>query len=107
MIRVAHRPSKQESKFTTKSTTRVAKVLAGACKSFGLDPNRYVRTYRPSFKQPNTSDIRATLYLIVLTEDEDGEVDNLFPCDKNDTIARAGAERDTESRFLLKMAGEA
>lgn len=40
MIRVAHRPSKQESKFTTKSTTKVVKVLAGACKSFGLDAGR-------------------------------------------------------------------
>lgn len=40
MIRVAHRPSKQESKFTTKGTTKVAKVLAGACKSFGLDANQ-------------------------------------------------------------------
>lgn len=46
------------------------------------------------------------MYLIVSVEDEDGEVDNLFPCDKNDTIARAGAEHDTESRFLLKIAGE-
>ena len=46
------------------------------------------------------------MYLIVPIEDEDGEVENLFPCDKNDTIARAGAERDTESRFLLKIAGE-
>ena len=45
--------------------------------------------------------------MIISTEDEDGEVENLFPCDRNDTIARAGAERDTESRFLLKMAGEA
>ena len=47
------------------------------------------------------------MYLIVSMEDEDGEVENLFPCDKNDTIGRAGAERDTESRFLLKIAGEA
>lgn len=46
------------------------------------------------------------MYLIVSVEDEDGDVENLFPCDKNDTIARAGAERETESRFLLKMAGE-
>ena len=46
------------------------------------------------------------MYLIVPIEDDDGEVENLFPCDKNDTIARAGAERDTESRFLLKIAGE-
>lgn len=89
MIRVAHRPSQQESKFTTKSTTKVAKVLASACKSFGLDANR------------------ATLYLIVSTEDEDGEQENLFPCDKNDTIVRAGAERNAESKFVLKMAGEA
>ncbi|KAH0829039.1 hypothetical protein J3R83DRAFT_2494 [Lanmaoa asiatica] len=90
MIRVAHRSSKQESKFTTKSTTKVAKVLTTACKSFGLDASR------------------ATLYLIVFMEDDDlGEVENLFPCDKNDTIARAGAECDTESRFLLKIAGEA
>ncbi|KAG8220462.1 hypothetical protein J3R82DRAFT_3157 [Butyriboletus roseoflavus] len=88
MIRVAHRPSKQESKFTTKSTTKVGKVLGAVCKSFGVDAGR------------------ATLYLIVSMEDDDGQVENLFPCDKNDTIARAGAERDTESRFLLKIAGE-
>ena len=45
--------------------------------------------------------------MIVSVEFEDGQAENLFPCDKNDTIARAGAERDTESRFLLKMTGEA
>lgn len=44
--------------------------------------------------------------MIVSTEDEHGEEENLFPCDKNDSIARAGAERDIESRFLLKIAGE-
>lgn len=60
---------------------------------------------RLPFKQPNAL-IRATLYLIVPIEDEDGQVENLFPCDKNDTIARAGAELDTESRFLLKFPGE-
>lgn len=42
MIRVAHRPSKQESKFTTKSTTKVHKVLTGVCKSFGFDASQYV-----------------------------------------------------------------
>ncbi|KAG6382072.1 hypothetical protein JVT61DRAFT_710 [Boletus reticuloceps] len=90
VIRVAHRPSTQESKFTTKSTTKVNKVLASACRSFGLDANR------------------ATLYLIVsMVDEEDGEVESLFPCDKNDTIARAGAESHTESRFLLKVVGEA
>ena len=58
--------------------------------------------------QPDAdASIRATMYLIVSMEDEDGEVENLFPCDINDTIGRAGAERDTESRFLLRIAGEA
>ncbi|KAF8132047.1 hypothetical protein EV363DRAFT_1329710 [Boletus edulis] len=90
VIRVAHRPSTQESKFTTKSATKVNKVLASACRSFGLDASR------------------ATLYLIVsMVDEEDGEVESLFPCDKNDTIARAGAETHTESRFLLKVVGEA
>ncbi|KAF9222430.1 hypothetical protein BS17DRAFT_818738 [Gyrodon lividus] len=42
MVRVAHRASKQESKFTTKGSTKVAKVIAGACKSFGLDASRYI-----------------------------------------------------------------
>ncbi|KAF8845939.1 hypothetical protein BDN67DRAFT_960583 [Paxillus ammoniavirescens] len=88
MIRVAHRASKQESKFTAKSSTKVAKVIAGACKSFGLDATR------------------ATLYLIVSMEDEDGVVENLFPCDKRDTMVRAGAEQDAESKFLLKIAGD-
>ncbi|KIJ06381.1 hypothetical protein PAXINDRAFT_103389 [Paxillus involutus ATCC 200175] len=88
MIRVAHRASKQESKFTAKSSTKVAKLIAGACKSFGLDATR------------------ATLYLIVAMEDEDGVVENLFPCDKRDTMVRAGAEQDAESKFLLKIAGD-
>ena len=34
-------------------------------------------------------------------------VKNLFSSDKTDTIGRAGAERDTELRFQLKIAGEA
>ncbi|KIK97638.1 hypothetical protein PAXRUDRAFT_824747 [Paxillus rubicundulus Ve08.2h10] len=88
MIRVAHRASKQESKFTTKGSTKVAKVIAGACKSFGLDATR------------------ATMYLIVSMEDEDGMIENLFPCDKGDTVVRAGAEQDAESKFLLKIAGD-
>jgi hypothetical protein len=39
-------------------------------------------------------------------EDEDGVVENLFPCDKRDTMVRAGAEQDAESKFLLKIAGD-
>ncbi|KAF9235262.1 hypothetical protein BU15DRAFT_78180 [Melanogaster broomeanus] len=88
MIRVAHRASKQESKFTIKSSTKVAKLISGACKSFGLDATR------------------AALYLIVSMEDEGGVVENLFPCDRRDTMARAGAEQDAESKFLLKLAGD-
>ncbi|KIJ66100.1 hypothetical protein HYDPIDRAFT_27293 [Hydnomerulius pinastri MD-312] len=84
MIRVAHRASRQESKFTTKSSTKVAKVISGACKSFGLDATR------------------AKLYLIVSMDDEE----NLFPCDGSDTMARAGAEHEIESKFLLKISGD-
>ncbi|KAG9312251.1 hypothetical protein JVU11DRAFT_7553 [Chiua virens] len=104
-IRVAHRLSKQESKFTVKGTTSVTKVLAGVCKSFCLNVDRYVAPLLRLFKLPNMS-IRTNLYLIVSTE-EDGEEENLFPCDKHDSISRAGAERDIESKFLVKVAGEA
>ncbi|KAH7883334.1 hypothetical protein F5I97DRAFT_1904218 [Phlebopus sp. FC_14] len=88
VIRIAHRASKQESKFTTKSSTRVSKVVSGACKSFGLDAKQ------------------AALYLIVDIEDEDEMTENFFLCHMDDTMARAGAEHDTESRFLLTIAGD-
>ncbi|KAG1716470.1 hypothetical protein ID866_674 [Astraeus odoratus] len=89
LIRVAHRSSKQESKFTVKGSTKVSKVITSVCKSFLLDPSH------------------AKLFLIVDTDDEEGIMENLFPCDKNDTMARAGAEASGESKYVLQLPGDA
>ncbi|KAL4079302.1 hypothetical protein J3A83DRAFT_1072495 [Scleroderma citrinum] len=88
LIRVGHRPSRQESKFTVKGSTKVSKVIASVCKSFGLDASQ------------------ARLFLIVETDDDEGVKENLFPCDRGDSMARAGAEGSGESKFLLKLSDE-
>ena len=41
VINIAYPPTGEEAPFTTRGTYRVKKVLAGACKSFGLDFERY------------------------------------------------------------------
>lgn len=47
------------------------------------------------------------MFLIVDTDDDDeGVMENLFPCDDADSMMRAGAEASGESKFLLKLAGE-
>ncbi|KAI6111990.1 hypothetical protein EDD16DRAFT_1521658 [Pisolithus croceorrhizus] len=84
-IIVAHRPSKQESKFAVKGSTKVSKVISSVCKSFTLD----------------ASD--AKLFLIIDTADEDGIMENLFPCDVDDSMTRAGAEPSNESKFVLML----
>ncbi|KAI6009866.1 hypothetical protein EDC04DRAFT_2772314 [Pisolithus marmoratus] len=84
-IIVAHRPSKQESKFAVKASTRVSKVISSVCKSFDLDNSH------------------AKLLLIVDTTEEDGIMENLFPCDVDDSMMRAGAEPNSESKFLLML----
>ncbi|KIM63922.1 hypothetical protein SCLCIDRAFT_1213721 [Scleroderma citrinum Foug A] len=88
VIRVAHRISRQESKFTVKGSTKVSKVITSVCRSFGLDPSQ------------------ARLFLIVDTDDDDGIMENLFPCDSTDSMVKAGAEASGESKFLLKLAEE-
>ncbi|KAI6168660.1 hypothetical protein EDD17DRAFT_633640 [Pisolithus thermaeus] len=87
-IIVAHRPSKQESKFAVKGSTKVSKVISSVCKSFKLD----------------ASD--AKLFLIIDTADEDGIMENLFPCDVDDSMTRAGAEPSNESKFVLMLPGD-
>lgn len=87
-IIVAHRPSKQESKFAVKGSTKVSKVISSVCKSFTLD----------------ASD--AKLFLIIDTADEDGIMENLFPCDVDDSMTRAGAEPSNESKFVLMLPGD-
>jgi len=42
VIRVAHRTSRQESKFTVKGSTKVSKVVTSVCRSFGLEPSQWV-----------------------------------------------------------------
>ncbi|KAI6029409.1 hypothetical protein BKA83DRAFT_4218545 [Pisolithus microcarpus] len=87
-IIVAHRPSKQESKFAVKGSTKVSKVISSVCKSFTLDASH------------------AKLFLIIDTTDEDGIMENLFPCDVDDSMMRAGAEPSNESKFLLMLPGD-
>lgn len=84
-IIVAHRPSKQESKFAVKGSTKVSKVVSSVCKSFSLHA------------------AQARLFLIVDTTDDDGIMENLFPCDVDDSMTRAGAEPSGESKFLLTL----
>ncbi|KAI5986878.1 hypothetical protein EDD15DRAFT_2372950 [Pisolithus albus] len=84
-IIVAHRRSKQESKFAVKGSTKVSKVISSVCKSFDLDASH------------------AKLFLIIDTTDEDGIMENLFPCDADDSMMRVGAEASNESKFLLML----
>lgn len=46
------------------------------------------------------------MFLIVDTDDDDGIMENLFPCDSTDSMVKAGAEASGESKFLLKLAEE-
>ncbi|KAH7871967.1 uncharacterized protein C8R40DRAFT_1174040 [Lentinula edodes] len=67
-------PRDQNGEFMTKKKHTVRKVLAGACKNFGLDP------------------IQAKLQLVVELPDEfTGEmVSHHYDCDNEDTVGKAG-----------------
>ncbi|KAJ3809103.1 hypothetical protein F5876DRAFT_78102 [Lentinula aff. lateritia] len=81
-------PRDQNGEFMTKKKHTVRKVLAGACKNFGLDP------------------IQAKLQLVVELPDEfTGEmVSHHYDCDNEDTVGKAGI--GPESTLKVCVLGE-
>jgi hypothetical protein len=101
VVNIAYPPQSEESMFKTRGTYSVKKVLAGACKNFGLDFDRSVSTslYR-GISDCQTPISSAHLKLIVEFDDEDGDK-LLSDCDNGDTMARAGAVPN--ARFIIVM----
>ncbi|KAJ3864539.1 hypothetical protein EV359DRAFT_63919 [Lentinula novae-zelandiae] len=81
-------PRDQNGEFMTKKKHTVRKVLAGACKNFGLDP------------------VQAKLQLVVELPDEfTGEmVSHHYDCDNEDTVGKAGI--GPESTLKVCVLGE-
>ncbi|KAH7911324.1 hypothetical protein BJ138DRAFT_1150949 [Hygrophoropsis aurantiaca] len=71
--------------FHVRPSSRVSKVVAGACKSFRLDQDS------------------AQLFLIVTMEEDGEEMEHLFECENGDTMARVGVEEG--SSFIIKEQG--
>lgn len=89
--------------FKTRGEHTVGKVLSKACKEFELDYDRSVQSSEIFFfwfilTHFILLSCSAALKLIVEIEGEEGG-EILSECDRNDTMARAGAVKD--ARFII------
>ncbi|EIW80220.1 hypothetical protein CONPUDRAFT_165808 [Coniophora puteana RWD-64-598 SS2] len=84
VITVTHPPSHQTAPFKAKAQTKVGKVIAGVCKSFGLDATM------------------ARLHMIIRADGDEEAYS--FKCSREDTMAEAGAK--DEARFIITVQGD-
>ncbi|KIK61036.1 hypothetical protein GYMLUDRAFT_43129 [Collybiopsis luxurians FD-317 M1] len=79
----------EKAEFMTRKKHTIKKVLAGACKSFGIDPTR------------------AKLQQIVVVPDEVTEelVSHFYDCDNSETVGKAGIESNSNLRVVLEGDG--
>ena len=88
--------------FKTRGTYSVGKVLAGACKTLGVDFNQSVRLICNSHLARmglTRLHLSAHLKLIVDVEDKGGGI--LSDCHDSDTMAKAGSVAG--SRFIIVL----
>ncbi|KAE9392734.1 hypothetical protein BT96DRAFT_924562 [Gymnopus androsaceus JB14] len=82
-------PGNERAEFMTRRKHTLRKVLAGACRNFNIDPTR------AQLKQVLEVDDEDSM-------DPDGKVEQLFPCDVDDSVGRAGIGPESKLRLVVE-----